>query len=61
MPLDREKLSDMKLKADLGICQNRLAHCIDALRNIVELDPGLWKTQKAIAQTCLTEIEGMGG
>ena len=36
--------------------EDKLAHCIEALRHIVELDPGLWKTQKAIAKTCLMDI-----
>lgn len=36
--------------------EDKLTHCIEALRHIVELDPGLWKTQKAIAKTCLMDI-----
>jgi hypothetical protein len=36
MPLDREKLSDMKLKADLATCQGDVAELLDALKNLYE-------------------------
>jgi len=48
MPLDREKLSDMKLKADLKQCQNDLIDLADAAQEVLALFPDVGAEHPAL-------------